>query len=249
MDPTPNPTQADRHEGLIARADEELAHARELITSADQQIARLNERLLRLNRDAAITLRRHRLSRALRGLGGILLAVLICLGAIAWRSPYGDAVRSSLARWAPHLASAWSPAPREPVLVKAGASHEMYLELTRRADSLVGQLLSFAGKVMQSDQSAEGYLLRINVTPYTDNSWQDAIYVDYKAPASRVGERIVAGDLVSVRGTFIGIRSYQSVAGEESHAPSVTACVIAPGLGNIAACPGETETAPASSAN
>ena len=249
MDPTPSPTQPDRREGLIARADEELAHARELITSADEQIARLNQQLLKLNRDAATTVRQHRLSRALRGLAGILLAVLICLGALAWRSPYGDAARSGLARLARHLASAWSPAPREPARARSEASHEMYLELTRQVDSLVGQPLSFAGKVMQSDQSAEGYLLRINVTPYTDNSWQDAIYVDYKAPALKVGERIVAGDLVSVRGTFAGIRSYQSLVGEESYAPSVIACVIEPGLGNIAACPGETEAAPGNSAN
>lgn len=246
MESTPSLTQADRRDVLIARADEELAHAHELITSAEEQIARVNEQLSKLKRNAAITLRRRRLSRALRGLASVLLAVLICLAAIAWRSPYGDAARVILARSAPRLASALSPAQSQPVPVKSGASHEMYLELQRQADSFVGQPLSFAGKVIESIQ---GDVLRINVTPGSSNSWQDSIFVDYEAQALTTQDRIVEGDLVSVRGTFAGIRSYQSALGETIVAPSVVACMIRPGLGNIAACPGETETAPASSGN
>jgi hypothetical protein len=253
MDPTPSPTQPDRREGLIARADEELAHARELITSADEQIARVNEQLSKLKRNAAITLHRRRLSRKLRGLAVVLLTVLICLAAIAWRSPYGDAARSILARslvgLAPRLASALLPAPSEPALAKSGASHEMYLELEREADSLVGQPISFAGKVIQSVRDGDSNVLRVNVTPGDRDSWQDTICVDYKTPASTAQDRIVEGDLVSVRGTFVGIRSYQSAPGEESRAPSVVACLIRPGLGNIAACPGEPEPAPANSGN
>ena len=249
MESTPSLTQADRREVLIARADEELAHAHELITSAEEQIARVNEQLSKLKRNAAMTLRRRRLSRALRGLASVLLAVLICLAAIAWRSPYGDAARAILARSAPRLASALLPAQNQPVPVKSGASHEMYLELQRRADSFVGQPLSFAGKVIGSIQSDQSDVLRINVTPGSSNSWQDSIFVDYEAQALTTQDRIVEGDLVSVRGTFAGIKSYQSVLGETIEAPSVVACMIRPGLGNIAACPGETETTPASSGN
>ena len=250
MDSTTSLTQADRREALIARADEELAHAHELITSTDEQIARVHEQLSKLEHDA---FRRgapgRRLSRALRGLTSVLLAAFICLAAFAWHSPSGDAARLLLARSAQHLASALLPAQNERALVKSKTSHEMYLELQRQADSFVGQPLSFAGKVIQSIQSGQSYVLRINVTPGNDNSWQDTIYVDFEAPALTVQDRIVEGDLVSVRGTFAGIRSYQSVLGETIRAPSVVACVIRPGLGNIPACPGETETAPASSVN
>ncbi len=249
MDSTSSPTQADRREVLIARADEELAHAHELITSADEQIARLHEQLSKLEHDEAARVRRRRISRVWRGSTSLLLAAITCLAAIAWRSPYGDAARSILARSAPHVAAVLLPAPNPPALARSGASHEMYLELARQADSFVGQPLSFAGKVIQSAQNGESNVLRINVTPSIYDSWQDTIYVDYKAPALTGQDRIGEGDLVSVRGTFVGIRAYQSVLGNESEAPSVVACVIRPGLGNIAACPGEPETIPASSGN
>jgi hypothetical protein len=127
---------------------------------------------------------------------------------------------------------------------QSNASHEMYLELQRRADSFVGQPLSFAGKVIQSVQSGEGHALRVNVTPGNYNSWQDTIYVDYSRLARTAQNGIAAGDLVSVRGTFAGIKSYQSVAGDTIQVPSVEACAIQPGLGNIPACPGEAATAP-----
>jgi hypothetical protein len=129
----------------------------------------------------------------------------------------------------------------------SNASHEMYLELQRRADSFVGQPLSFAGKVIQSVRSGEGYALRINVTPGNYNSWQDTIYVDYSALARTIQNGVAEGNLVSVRGTFAGIRSYLSVLGETIQVPSVVACAIQPGLGNIPACPGETAMAPARS--
>jgi hypothetical protein len=253
MDSTPSPTQADRREGLIARADEELAHAHELITSADEQIARLHQQLSKLKQDEAAKIRRRRKSRALRGFTSVLLAVIICLAAVAWRSPYGDAARSilakSLAGSAPRLASVLLPAQNQPALAKSGASHEMYLELQRQADSFIGQPLSFAGKVIQSVQNGESSLLRVNVTPGDASSWQDTIDVEYKASASTGWDQIVEGDLVSVRGTFIGIRSNQSASGEENKALSVVACAIRPGLGNIATCPVEPEAATANSGN
>jgi hypothetical protein len=137
-----------------------------------------------------------------------------------------------------------------PGQAQSSASHDMYLELQHRADSFVGQQLSFAGKVIQSvrsgqGQDGQGYALRVNVTPRNYNSWQDTIYVDYSALAGTIQTGIVEGDLVSVRGTFTGIKSYLSVLGETIQVPSVDACAIQPGLGNIPACPAETPTAPA----
>jgi hypothetical protein len=253
MESTPSQTQADRREVLIARADEELAHAHELITSADEQIARLHARLSKLERDEAARSRHRRMSRLWRGFTSVVLAAVICLAAITWRSPYGEAARLILAKslvgMAPRVAAVLLPAPNQPALAKSAASHEMYLELARQADSFVGQPLSFAGKVMQSVQNGESNVLRINVTAGNDNSWRDSIYVDYRPPALTGQDRIAEGELVSVRGTFIGISSYQSVLGEESQAPSVVACAIRPGLGNIAACPGDPEQAPANSGN
>jgi len=124
------------------------------------------------------------------------------------------------------------------------ASHQMYLELQRKADSFVGEPLSFAGKVIQSIQTGPGAALRVNVTPGPYNSWQDTIYVDYGALAATTSIKIADGDLVSIRGAFAGIKSYQSVLGDTIQLPAVVACMIRPGLQNIPACPGETATPP-----
>ena len=118
------------------------------------------------------------------------------------------------------------------------ASHQMYLDLLRRADSFVGKPLSFAGQVIESIQSGQSSALRINVTPGKYNSWRDTIYVEYKLTAAGQTQ-IAEGALVSVRGTFTGTKSYQSVIGDTITVPSVVACMIQPGVENIAACPGE----------
>ena len=118
----------------------------------------------------------------------------------------------------------------------ADASHQMYLELQRQPDAFVGKSLSFAGKVIQSTKIGEAYVLRVNVTPARYNSWQDTIYVDYKA-AGPAPEKIAEGDLVSVRGTYTGIKSYQSVIGDVIRVPAVVACLVRPGVSNIPDCP------------
>jgi len=118
------------------------------------------------------------------------------------------------------------------------ASHQMYLELVRSADAFTGKPLSFAGQVIQSIPGAQGGALRINVTPGKYNSWRDTIYVEYRAAAAGPVP-VTEGALISVRGTFSGTKSYQSVIGDTITVPFVTACLIRPGVENIAACPGE----------
>lgn len=118
------------------------------------------------------------------------------------------------------------------------ASHEMYLELQHRPDAFLEQPLSFAGKVIQFVQTGQGYVLRVNVTPGKYKIWEDTIFVEYKAHGFEEG-RIAEGDVVSVRGTFTGIKSYKSVVGDTIRMPAVAACVVQRGQSNIATCPGE----------
>jgi hypothetical protein len=49
MDTTLNPKQTDPPHVLVARVDEELAHAYEQIRQADEQIARADEQLSKLD--------------------------------------------------------------------------------------------------------------------------------------------------------------------------------------------------------
>lgn len=131
----------------------------------------------------------------------------------------------------------------------SATSHQMYLELLHNADGFVGKPLSFAGKVIETidaGQSQGGVqALRVNVTPGKYNSWQDTIYVEFQGNASADQNRIADGALVSIRGTFTGTKTYRSVIGDNITVPAVRACAVQPGVENIAACPGETQAAPA----
>src|SRR5258706_358164 len=125
MDTTLNPKQTDPRHVMVARADEELAHAYEQITHADEQIARAEEQLSKLERKAA----RHPGNRPLfdrpvvRGLTGVLLAACIFITAFVSQSPYGDATKLFIARWAPQLILT-SSLPMEKRIEQLKASQE-----------------------------------------------------------------------------------------------------------------------------
>ncbi len=148
MHSTMDPKQTDPFNVLVARADEELAHAYERITRAAEEAARAEEQLSKLERDAARhpsdhpqtrmnTLRpavpgnRPSLGgRAVRAFTGLMLAACIGVAAIAWQSPYGDAAKQIIARWVPQLVLTSSlplenpglPAQPSPPTVQAAAA-------------------------------------------------------------------------------------------------------------------------------
>ncbi len=130
MDTTLNPKQTDPRHILIARADEELAHAYQQITSADEQFARAEEQLSKLEHAARRGKRSWLGGRAVRGFIGLMLAACIGFAAMAWQSPYGDAVKQIIANWAPQLVLASSlplekpglPAQPSPSAVQADAA-------------------------------------------------------------------------------------------------------------------------------
>ena len=116
MDTTLNPEQTDPPHVLVARADEELAHAHEQITRAGEEIARAEEQLSKLEHDAVPGSRRLFDRPAVRGLTGLLLAACIGVAAIAWQSSYGDAAKEIIARWAPQRVATSSPPLENPGL-------------------------------------------------------------------------------------------------------------------------------------
>ena len=121
MHSTMDPKQIDPFNVLVARADEELAHAYERVTRAAEEAVRAEEQLSKLERDAArhpsdhpqtrtntllpaVPVNRPPLGgRAVRAFTGLMLAACIGVAAIAWQSPYGDAAKQIIARWAPQL--------------------------------------------------------------------------------------------------------------------------------------------------
>lgn len=117
MDTTLNPAQTDTRHAVFARVDEELANVYEQLARADEQIAGMQEQLskserhpsdhpqTRVNtfRPAVPGKRASPGGRAVRGFTGLILTACIGVAAIVWQSPYGDAAKRIVARWAPQL--------------------------------------------------------------------------------------------------------------------------------------------------
>jgi hypothetical protein len=120
LDTTLDPKQTDPPHVMVARADEELAHAYEQITRAHEEIGRTEEQLSKLEHDAArhpsdhpqtrmntfrpaVPSARPSLGRrAVRAFIGLTLTACIGVAAIAWQSPsYGNAAKQMIAEWAP----------------------------------------------------------------------------------------------------------------------------------------------------
>lgn len=113
----PKPNEGDREPA--SRADERLAHAYGKIAGADEQLARLTERLKKMEqeppprRPRIVPVSRPSRGRpALRGFIGLLLA--LCIGGVAFlsQSSYGEAAKPVIAWAAPYVGS-WLPQAKE----------------------------------------------------------------------------------------------------------------------------------------
>ena len=115
MNSTTAPKAIEPDDVVVARADERLVHAYDQIARADEQLARLNEQLAKLEQEAkhqpsaVVGHRPSRGRRALRGFIGLLLAACIFGFAFVSQSSYGEAAKSTVARWAPQLMASSLP--------------------------------------------------------------------------------------------------------------------------------------------
>jgi hypothetical protein len=119
-------------------------------------------------------------------------------------------------------ATAAAPSPQQ---VKAQASFIGYDLLARSPTNYQGRLVSFQGKVIQATQGGLSYVLRVNVSHGKYDSWNDTIYVEYRA-SSESEPRILVGDIIGLWGEFVGIKSYTAVLGQTIQIPHVVARVI-----------------------
>src|SRR5258708_38211633 len=101
MDTALNLKETDPRHVLVARADEELAHAYEQITRAGEELARAEKQLSKLEHEAVLANRSLFDRPAVRGFTGLLLAACIGVTALASQSPDGDAVQEIISSWAP----------------------------------------------------------------------------------------------------------------------------------------------------
>ena len=138
MHSTPDPKQTGPYD---VRADVEFAKACTQLARTPEQLAHVQEQFTQQERDAErypsdpqirVNTFRPAVARdrpALRGLIGLLLAACIFVAAFVSQSSYGDALKSTMARWAPQLVPTSSqllekpglPAQPSPPSVQAAA--------------------------------------------------------------------------------------------------------------------------------
>ena len=141
MHSTPDPKQTGPYD---VRADVEFAKACTQLARTPEQLAHVQEQFTQQERDAErypsdpqirVNTFRPAVARdrpALRGLIGLLLAACIFVAAFVSQSSYGDALKSTMARWAPQLVPTSSqllekpglPAQRSPPSVQAAAAEQ-----------------------------------------------------------------------------------------------------------------------------
>lgn len=108
-------------------------------------------------------------------------------------------------------------------LAIASANAQTFDDLARSPDGLKGHSVYITGKVIQSQQDGDRYLLRVNITKERWG-WKDTVLVAYSQPASAF--RIVEGDIVDINGFSSGITSYKSVLGQTIQLPAIRACDV-----------------------
>jgi uncharacterized membrane protein YccC len=149
MNSTPASKALEPQDALIARADEQLAHAYQQIARADEELTRVSAEVAKMEHEAA----RPRSAEpgpqsppsagtgsaglgpqaparrpALRALVGLLLAAGIVVAALVLQSSYGGGAKLVVARWVPQLVSTPSlppenaPLPAQPAPSTVGVA-------------------------------------------------------------------------------------------------------------------------------
>ena len=104
------------------------------------------------------------------------------------------------------------------------AGAQTFDDLARSPTGLKGQSVYLTGKVIQSQQDGDRYLLRVNITPERWG-WKDTVLVAFTQP-EKSSNRIVEGDIVDINGWSNGITSYKAVMGQTIQLPSIHACDV-----------------------
>jgi len=99
-----------------------------------------------------------------------------------------------------------------------------YTQLARNPDNYQGQRIVYVGKVVQTQESGNDMVLRINVTKGESGLWKDTVWVNYTKPVG--SNRILEDDVVQLWGTVKGLRHYTAVMGNEVTIPEIDAKYI-----------------------
>lgn len=95
--------------------------------------------------------------------------------------------------------------------------------LARNPDRFIGEFVSFDGKILQTQQNGNDFILRVSAGSGIAEGSQD-VWVEYTLKSGE--DRPIEGDRVDVYGVFTGLKTYTTVLGASKTIPEVTAFYI-----------------------
>lgn len=103
-----------------------------------------------------------------------------------------------------------------------------YKEIARNPDNYKGKSAMFEGKVVQTMESGDKVVMRVDVTKEANEYasggylYSDTVYVEYTRKSDKES-RILEDDIINMYGTLNGTKSYDSVLGGKITLPYVIA--------------------------
>jgi hypothetical protein len=110
--------------------------------------------------------------------------------------------------------STWPTGRRRP-------SRSPYKQLDKNADKFAGQRVKFYGKIFQIQEDSVGGIMLLSVTDEGFDLWDDNVWVNYDHPIKSAED-----DMVTVYGTVVGTKSYETQIGGETYVPDIDAKYI-----------------------
>lgn len=116
------------------------------------------------------------------------------------------------------------PLWKGPEQFKNSAVQINYLDLARNPDNYISTRVYFTGKVVQTIESGNNVILRVNVTEGDYGIWQDTLLVNYSR--SEGESRILENDIINLWGKVKGLKTYKALLKNQITVPEVDAKYI-----------------------
>jgi Glucodextranase, domain B len=104
---------------------------------------------------------------------------------------------------------------------KASAVTLPYNQLEKNADRYEGKRVKYTGKIFQIQEDSLGGIMLLSVTDEGYDFWTDNVWINYDHRITSAED-----DIVTVYGTVVGSKSYETQIGGETYVPEIDAKYI-----------------------
>jgi hypothetical protein len=129
--------------------------------------------------------------------------------------------RRSQAEIVRHRAAVKARRIQHVVNFKANAKTIPYNQLHKDADAHAGEHVKFYGQIMQIQEEGNSGIMLLSVTDEGYGLWTDNVWVNYTGRVKGAED-----DMLTVYGTVVGSKSYETQIGGETYVPEINAKYI-----------------------